>query len=56
MHNVEIGRKARIRKTIIDKGVQIPPNTEIGYDLEKDRKRFLVSPGGVVVVPKGTTF
>ncbi len=56
MHNVEIGRKARIRKTIIDKGVHIPPNTEIGYDLEKDRQRFPVSPGGVVIVPKGTTF
>ena len=56
MHQVEIGRKARIRKTIIDKGVSIPPNTEIGYDLEKDRARFPVSPGGVVVVPKGTVF
>ena len=56
MHNVEIGRKSRIRKTIIDKDVQVPPNTEIGYDLEKDRQRFPVSPGGVVVVPKGTVF
>ncbi len=56
MHNVEIGRKARIRKTIIDKGVCIPPGTEIGYDLEKDRQRFPVSPGGVVVIPKGTVF
>ncbi|MCD6533552.1 MAG: glucose-1-phosphate adenylyltransferase [Deltaproteobacteria bacterium] len=56
MHQVEIGRKSRIRKTIIDKGVRIPPNTEIGYDLEKDRQRFPVSPGGVVVVPKGTVF
>ena len=56
MHNVEIGRKSRIRNTIIDKGVHIPPKTEIGYDLEKDRRRFLVSPGGVVVVPKGTIF
>jgi glucose-1-phosphate adenylyltransferase len=56
MHNVEIGRKARIRKTIIDKGVHIPQNTEIGYNLEKDRQRFSVSPSGVVVVPKGTTF
>ena len=56
MHQVEIGRKSKIRKTIIDKGVRIPPNTEIGYDLEKDRQRFPVSPGGVVVVPKGTVF
>ncbi|MCK5682434.1 glucose-1-phosphate adenylyltransferase [bacterium] len=56
MHNVEIGRKSKIRKTIIDKGVQVPPGTEIGYDLEKDRQRFPISEGGVVVVPKGTKF
>ena len=56
MHNVEIGRKARIRRTIIDKGVHVPAGTEIGYNLEHDRRRFPVSPGGIVVVPKGTTF
>ncbi|MBN2810015.1 MAG: glucose-1-phosphate adenylyltransferase [Deltaproteobacteria bacterium] len=56
MHHVEIGRNARIRKTIIDKEVSIPPDTEIGYDLETDRQRFPVSPGGVVIVPKGTVF
>lgn len=56
MHQVEIGRKARIRRAIIDKGVKVPPGTEIGYDLEKDKQRFTVSPGGIVVVPKGTTF
>ncbi len=56
MHNVEIGRKARIRRTIIDKGVRIPAGTEIGYNLEQDRRRFPVSPGGIVVVPKGTIF
>ncbi|MCK5914764.1 MAG: glucose-1-phosphate adenylyltransferase, partial [Deltaproteobacteria bacterium] len=56
MHNVEIGRNSKIRKTIIDKGVCVPPGTEIGYDLEKDRKRFTVTDNGVVVVPKGTLF
>ena len=25
----------------------------IGYDLEDDRRRFHVTPGGVVVIPKG---
>ena len=55
MHRVEIGRHCRIRRTIIDKEVRVPPGTEIGYDPEKDRRRFTVSPGGVVVVPKGTT-
>ncbi|MBM4128812.1 MAG: glucose-1-phosphate adenylyltransferase, partial [Nitrospira sp.] len=56
MENVEIGRYSRIRKAIIDKDVYIPPGTVIGYDEEEDRKRFFVSPGGVVVIPKGFQF
>jgi glucose-1-phosphate adenylyltransferase len=51
--DVDVGRHVRIRRAIIDKGVRIPPGTEIGYDLEADRQRFAVSEGGVVVVPKG---
>jgi glucose-1-phosphate adenylyltransferase len=50
---VKVGRHARIRKAIIDKNVDIPPGLEIGFDLEEDRKRFFVSPKGIVVVPKG---
>jgi glucose-1-phosphate adenylyltransferase len=49
---VDVGRRARIQRAIIEKGVRIPPNTEIGFDLERDRSRGLtVSRGGVVVVP-----
>lgn len=51
--NVNIGRHARIRRAIIDKNVVIPPGTEIGFDLEADRKRWFVSEGGIVVIPKG---
>lgn len=50
---VDIGRKARIRRAIIDKGVRIPEGFEIGYNPEADRKLFYVSEGGVVVIPKG---
>ncbi len=50
---VQIGRHARIRRAIIDKNVVIPPSTEIGYDLEADRRRFPVSDSGIVVIPKG---
>ncbi|MCM8829762.1 MAG: glucose-1-phosphate adenylyltransferase [Candidatus Omnitrophica bacterium] len=50
--NVNIGRYAKIRRTIIDKNVVVPPNTEIGYNLEEDRKKFVVSEGGIVVIPK----
>ena len=50
---VQVGRRARIRRAIIDKNVEIPPDCVIGYDLEADAKRFTVS-DGIVVVPKGT--
>jgi glucose-1-phosphate adenylyltransferase len=51
--NVTIGRRCRIRRAIIDKNVEIPPGMTIGYDLEEDRRRFHVTTGGVVVIPKG---
>lgn len=54
MSDVEIGRHCRIMKAIIDKKNIIPPNTAIGYDPEEDRKRFTVTPRGIVVVGKGT--
>jgi glucose-1-phosphate adenylyltransferase len=50
--NVVIGRHAKIRRAIIDKDVEIPSGAEIGYNLEADRKRWYVSEGGVVVIPK----
>jgi glucose-1-phosphate adenylyltransferase len=52
MENVEIGRHSKIRRAIIDKEVYIPSDTVIGYDIKEDRKRFHVSPGGIVVIPK----
>ena len=53
MENVEVGRHCKIKKAIIDKDVRVPDGTVIGYDSESDRKRFHVSPEGVVVIPKG---
>lgn len=53
MDGVEIGRHARLRRVIADKGVKIPARTEIGFDPEADRHRFHVSESGVVVLPKG---
>jgi len=47
---VDIGRRSVIRKAIIDKGCQIPPDTRIGVDHEEDARRFHVSEGGVVLV------
>jgi glucose-1-phosphate adenylyltransferase len=50
---VEIGRGCKIRRAIIDKANVIPSGTQIGYDSEKDRERYTVSPNGIVVLPRG---
>ncbi len=55
LDGVEIGRHARLRRCIVDKGVVIPPGEQIGFDLERDARRFSVT-DGVVVVPKGYKF
>ena len=54
MERVEVGRYAKIRRAIIDKDVVIPRYGEIGYDLDADRRRFVVTESGIVVVGKGT--
>ncbi|WP_044303953.1 glucose-1-phosphate adenylyltransferase [Rhodopirellula sallentina] len=52
--NVEVGRHSRIRRAIIDKGVRIPPETEIGYDPVLDAARGLtVTDSGLVVIARG---
>ena len=56
MDNCNIGRHARIRRTIIDKNVVIPEGAEIGFDTETDKKRFTVSDTGIVVIPKNYVF
>ncbi|MGV8073299.1 MAG: glucose-1-phosphate adenylyltransferase [Syntrophobacteraceae bacterium] len=53
MDNVEIGRSCKIKKAIIDKFNVIPPDTRIGIDPQEDKKRFTVTPRGIVVVPRG---
>ena len=53
LEGVDIGRHAKVRKAIIDKDVQIPPEIRIGYDLDEDARRFTVTGSGIVVVPRG---
>ncbi|MSR60362.1 MAG: glucose-1-phosphate adenylyltransferase [Planctomycetaceae bacterium] len=54
---VNIGRHAKIRRAIIDKGVSVPEGMEIGYDLDLDRSRnFTVSDSGIVVIAKTDGF
>lgn len=53
---VQIGEHANLQNCVIDKNVRVPPGTEIGMDRDADKKRFHVTPGGVVVIPKGYEF
>ncbi len=56
LEGVNIGRNCKIKNTIIDKFVSVPANSSIGYDMEEDRRRFDVSDGGIVVIPKLAAF
>jgi len=48
--HVNIGRYSRIRRAIIDRHMHIPEHSEIGYNLEEDRKKYHVTETGIVVV------
>jgi glucose-1-phosphate adenylyltransferase len=53
MHGVVVGRSAVVHKAIVDKDVLIEEGAQVGVDPEADRERFVVSPGGIVVIGKG---
>ncbi len=48
--NCEIGRGAQVRRAILDKNVSVPDGARIGFDLEEDRQRYVVTDSGIVVV------
>ena len=49
-NHVIIGRHCRIRRAIIDRHVNLPEGTVIGYDREADRARYSVTENDIVVV------
>jgi len=53
LDGVRVGSDARVRKSIIDQEVFVPNGFSIGHDPKSDKKRFTISPEGVVVVPRG---
>lgn len=54
---VDVGRYARLRRCIVERGVSIPPNAQIGYDPEQDRASgFTVTDSGIVVVGRKSPF
>jgi len=50
--HVNIGRHCRIRKTIIDRHVELPEGTVIGYDTAADRKKYFVTESVITVVTR----
>ncbi|ABM04735.1 glucose-1-phosphate adenylyltransferase [Psychromonas ingrahamii 37] len=52
--NAKIGAGSRLTKVILDKDIEIAPNTIIGENLEEDRKNFTVSDEGVIAIAKGS--
>jgi glucose-1-phosphate adenylyltransferase len=55
MPSVKVGENAKIKNAILDKNVVVEPGASIGFDVERDRERFTVSQGGIVVIGKGVT-
>jgi glucose-1-phosphate adenylyltransferase len=49
---VDIGRRCRIRRAVIDTRAVLPPDTVIGYDPAEDARRFHVTPKGIVLVTR----
>lgn len=51
MPDVNVGRNCRIEKAILDRGVELPPGTDIGLDRAADEARgFRVTEKGVTLV------
>lgn len=48
--NVDIGRKSRLRRVVVDKGCLIPPGLIAGFDPASDRERFYVTENGVTLI------
>lgn len=53
MDYTRIGRGARLKHAIIDRHNLIEQGTRIGLDAEEDRRNWVVTPSGIVVVPRG---
>jgi glucose-1-phosphate adenylyltransferase len=51
--DVTVGRRARLKRVIVDQGCRIPEGLVAGHDPEEDRKRFHVTDKGVTLITPG---
>jgi glucose-1-phosphate adenylyltransferase len=47
---VQIGRGARLRRVVVDKDCQIPPELVVGEDPEHDARRFVRTESGITLI------
>lgn len=50
MPYVDVGRGARLKKVVVDRGVKIPPGLVVGEDEDRDAQRFRRSDRGVCLI------
>jgi glucose-1-phosphate adenylyltransferase len=50
---VQVGRRARLNKVVVDRGCHIPDDMVIGEDAGLDARRFRRTAGGVTLVTQG---
>ncbi len=51
-----LGYNVKLNRCIVDKEVEIPDNAQIGFNIERDKKYFYLSPKGIAVIPKRYKF
>jgi glucose-1-phosphate adenylyltransferase len=56
LDHTTIGRRAKLRRAIVDRYNTVEPGQTIGYDRESDeRRRYHLDPSGLVVLARGVT-
>jgi glucose-1-phosphate adenylyltransferase len=50
MDNCDIGRRAKLRRAILDKNVKVGADTSVGYEPAADAARYFVTESGIVVI------
>ncbi|MEA2063025.1 MAG: glucose-1-phosphate adenylyltransferase [Gemmatimonadota bacterium] len=53
MHRTRIGERCRVRRAVIDQDVHLGPGCTVGFNPADDKRNFLLSETGLVLIPKG---